>query len=270
MKDSLLKAWQITRETIETQGLELARWLGQCAGLLGLVGIAVVAVQKMPKPGQVAVDLSHLPGAAYVESRGTLLERIALTQRTAEEAREKQLEAFEQKSALERENTRMRAELGNWTTAAGYSKIYHIPVDMAFDIVDASIKTGIPHDLGFKLINVESQFHEKATSPVGARGLTQVMPGYRGPAPHVNPDSLYSRRVNLVVGFTFLRGLIDQYHGNKNLALVAYNRGPVKVAEALRQCRAGGDCHISNGYDRAVLSGGHTLASAAGGVESTW
>lgn len=77
------------------------------------------------------------------------------------------------------------------------------------------------------LVEAESSFLPDAVSPVGAVGLTQVMPatarwlGERGDLK--DPDS------NLDVGARYLSRLIDQFDGDLQLALAAYNAGPGAV-----------------------------------------
>jgi soluble lytic murein transglycosylase-like protein len=66
----------------------------------------------------------------------------------------------------------------------------------------------------------------------------------------ITREGLYDPNVNLRIGFRYLRGLVKEYKGDVNLALLVYNRGPVAVERA----RAGGD-NPSNGYDRIVTRG---------------
>src|SRR5439155_15743891 len=106
-------------------------------------------------------------------------------------------------------------------------------------------------ELAFRLVRLESEFNERATSRVGALGLTQLMPGTaklyeKG----VTADKLFDRDTNLRIGFRYLRVLLDQYKGNVRLALLAYNRGEDAV---WRDVRAG--VNPGNGYDLWVLKG---------------
>lgn len=77
------------------------------------------------------------------------------------------------------------------------------------------------------LVEAESSFLPNAVSPVGAVGLTQVMPatarwlGERGDL--TDPDS------NLDVGALYLSRLLNRFDGNLELALAAYNAGPTNV-----------------------------------------
>ena len=101
------------------------------------------------------------------------------------------------------------------------------------------------------LVNVESQFKERATSGVGAAGLTQVMlPTARYYDPKITKEKLYNRETNLRIGFRYLRDLIDEQRGNVKLALLTYNRGAQAVQNELSL-----GLDPSNGYDRKVMRG---------------
>lgn len=131
-----------------------------------------------------------------------------------------------------------------------YSSRYEIPADMAERITDIARAEGIEPDLAFGLVRAESEFNHRAVSPVGAVGLTQLMPStakyfrVNGTTRH----DLYDRDTNLRIGFRYLKTLIDKYKGNVRLALLAYNRGPDRVDDILR---AGGN--PNNGYVEMVL-----------------
>ena len=143
------------------------------------------------------------------------------------------------------------AQLARWNKIFTYSSQYRIGADLAADILDIAQAEGIDADLAFRLVRIESEFNERATSNVGAVGLTQVMPATakyfeKG----VTRDKLYDRKTNLRIGFRYLRTLIKEQKGNVNMALLVYNRGPVAVQHA----RANG-VNPSNGYDRVVMKG---------------
>jgi len=77
------------------------------------------------------------------------------------------------------------------------------------------------------LVEAESSFLPDAVSPVGAVGLTQVMPATAawlgGKGDLTDPDS------NLDLGARYLSRLIRRFDGNLELALAAYNAGPTNV-----------------------------------------
>ncbi|NUP55020.1 MAG: transglycosylase SLT domain-containing protein [Gemmatimonadaceae bacterium] len=133
----------------------------------------------------------------------------------------------------------------------GYSTQYRIRADLATTILDIASAEGIDPELAFRLVKLESDFNPRATSPVGAIGLTQVMPATaRYYVKGITAEGLYDPATNLRVGFRYLRGLVKEYHNDMNLALLVYNRGPVAVEKA----RAEGD-NPSNGYDRILTRG---------------
>ena len=143
------------------------------------------------------------------------------------------------------------AQLARWNRIFTYSSQYRISADLAADIYDISQAEGIEPDLAFRLVRVESQFNERATSPVGAVGLTQLMPETaKWFEKGVTRAKLYDRQTNLRIGFRYLRTLIKERKGDVKLALLVYNRGPVAVNAA----RANG-VNPSNGYDNAVTRG---------------
>lgn len=78
------------------------------------------------------------------------------------------------------------------------------------------------------LIWQESRWNINATSPVGAHGLTQLMPGTARQL-GVNPRDPIA---NLEGGARYLRMQLDQFGGDVEKALAAYNAGPARVARA--------------------------------------
>ncbi len=74
---------------------------------------------------------------------------------------------------------------------------------------------------------IESRFQTEATSPVGARGLMQLMPGT---ANHVggpgSADRLSDPSYNLSLGQRYIEELLGQLNGNLFELAAAYNAGP--------------------------------------------
>jgi soluble lytic murein transglycosylase-like protein len=87
---------------------------------------------------------------------------------------------------------------------------------------------GLPRNVFLSVINQESNFRPDAVSPVGARGLGQLMPDTAAEL-RVNP---YNPTENLEGSARYLRQQLDRFGGDMRLALAAYNAGPRRVAEA--------------------------------------
>jgi soluble lytic murein transglycosylase-like protein len=126
---------------------------------------------------------------------------------------------------------------------------FKVSPTLAQQIHNAAVANRIDPDIAFGLVRTESGFETSATSPVGAIGLTQLMPATarlfkRG----ITRSELRNPEVNLRIGFRYLRELMDKYEGDTELALTAYNRGPGTVDRVLRR---GGD--PDNGYAGMVL-----------------
>ena len=154
---------------------------------------------------------------------------------------------------LQAADTARRAtqRLQRWNKIYTFSRRWMVDTELARAIHDAALEAGIDPELGFRLVNVESQFKERATSGVGAAGLTQVMlPTARYYDPKITKQKLYGRETNLRIGFSYLRDLIDENHGNVKLALLTYNRGAQAVQNELSL-----GLDPSNGYDRKVMRG---------------
>lgn len=128
---------------------------------------------------------------------------------------------------------------------------FDVPVTLAEDIHEAARKEEIDPKMAFGLVRAESSFRKNVVSPVGAVGLTQVMPATaRWLVPGTTRSDLMNPSTNLEVGFKYLRKLLDRYDGDEKLALTAYNRGPGTVSRLLRKGR-----DPDNGYAAKVLTG---------------
>jgi soluble lytic murein transglycosylase-like protein len=168
-------------------------------------------------------------------------------------------------TALSEEALRLRAELGaargeldlapteldRWSRIFTYSTRYNVRADLATSVYDIALAEGIEPELGFRLVQAESEFNPRATSPVGAVGLTQLMPSTaRYFEKGITREALYDESTNLRIGFRYLRTLVREQKGDVKLALLVYNRGPVAVEASQREGR-----DPSNGYDRAIMKG---------------
>ena len=80
----------------------------------------------------------------------------------------------------------------------------------------------------------ESAFFPAARSPVGARGLMQLMPATgkevaRSLGTSHQKSDLYQVDHNVLLGSAYYKQLLDRYNGNRIFAIAAYNAGPHRV-----------------------------------------
>lgn len=126
-----------------------------------------------------------------------------------------------------------RAIAAGATDARAWRLVY--PVGEADLVATEAAARGVDPALVAALIRQESKFEARAESPVGARGMMQIMPAvgkelarYEKIRPY-DVAMLWDPSVNVKLGVAHLKSFTRHY-GSAELALAAYNAGPGRVA----------------------------------------
>lgn len=154
-------------------------------------------------------------------------------------------------TVVDRKQTDVIDNMASITLDTLYVKIVNVPApepdhngrfsvstDLSSKITHYAEKHGIDVSLAHGLVAVESSFNPYAVSPVGAKGLTQLMEPTAGEYLDVVTDSvLFDVDTNLDVGFNYLAYLLDRFDGDVYNALAAYNAGPTRISHMLESGR---------------------------------
>lgn len=120
-----------------------------------------------------------------------------------------------------------------------FDKVVH-PYEYYEYVSKYSKEYGIPEELIYAVIKVESNFDPNATSSVGAMGLMQMMPktfewltGAEHLGENLPTEALYDPDTSIRYGTYYLRYLYKKFN-NVDTTLAAYNGGEGNVAKWLK------------------------------------
>ena len=133
---------------------------------------------------------------------------------------------------------------------------------------EAAERYNVPLNLLKAIGKAESGFNANAVSPAGAQGVMQLMPST---ARALGVDDPFDARSNIMGGARYIAEKLNQYNGDIELALAAYNAGSGNVAKyggvpPFAETRN----YISRikGYMNGDLTTGKTVEKSASGSES--
>lgn len=107
----------------------------------------------------------------------------------------------------------------------------------------AATQLNVSQQLLFAIARQESAFMHDVRSSAGALGLMQLMPATgRETATRagmrINDQDLLRPEINIALGSRYLAQLLEDFNGNRAVAAAAYNAGPGRVRQWLRQTRS--------------------------------
>ncbi|HEY5975010.1 MAG TPA: lytic transglycosylase domain-containing protein, partial [Geobacteraceae bacterium] len=92
---------------------------------------------------------------------------------------------------------------------------------------------GVPESLVYAVMRAESAYQPAAVSPVGARGLMQLMPATAAAivknGKKFDADQLFTPELNIRCGTRHLKDLLERYDGDTIAVIAAYNAGAHNV-----------------------------------------
>ena len=105
------------------------------------------------------------------------------------------------------------------------------PYQSCFEI--ASRMHSVDLDLVLAVAATESNWDADARSDANAHGIMQIQwPGTARRLGVRRPAELYNPCLNITLGARYLRELLDQFGGDTERALAAYNYGPTRIARS--------------------------------------
>jgi len=189
-------------------------------GILLLVPLLMIKLASAPKPKIVKLMLPALQEQMLPQaSTNELFSKLSTSER-----------------ALFRAQTTFIASLIKNAASSHTS-----PKRLAYLITSESYKANYDPLFVTAVVLAESSFKAHAKSPVGARGLMQIMPAtgkYISESHGIHwkgTEKLYNESYNLELGIAYLQDLKKTFRGDIHRTLVAYNWGPGNVLKRKRQ-----------------------------------
>jgi soluble lytic murein transglycosylase-like protein len=118
-----------------------------------------------------------------------------------------------------------RASLPSWAPGAAAVLPAWVPAERRAQVWSAALANGVPPALLAAVLQVESGFDPAVTSPAGARGIAQLMPGTAASLGVADPLDAEQA----IPGAARLLARHLEEFGSPALALAAYNAGPGAV-----------------------------------------
>jgi len=117
----------------------------------------------------------------------------------------------------------------------GYALVYPRAWPEHFGEITAP--RGIAEPLAYAIVRSESLFNQRAVSRSGAMGLSQLLPSTAAETAKglkMNQYTLFDPRDNLTIGLTYYGYMLERFDRKPARAIAAYNAGPTRMAQWVR------------------------------------
>lgn len=132
------------------------------------------------------------------------------------------------------------ASVGFWAWPQPSVQRLRYPLMFRELVLQEAGRAQLPPSLVAAVILQESEFHPAACSPVGARGLMQLMPEtaewiHQALEARPGKPDLLEPTTNVRLGSTYLNYLRDRFEGQEVAMLAAYNAGPQQTQDWINE-----------------------------------
>lgn len=118
-----------------------------------------------------------------------------------------------------------------------FSKIKYLDSKTKKELIESitfsAKETGLPEKLIFLLVKHESSFRQYVVSSAGAAGYTQLMPATAKHFCNLHYNKIFETKTNILCGAKYLKRLMNEFDGDMQLALAAYNAGPNRIRKLI-------------------------------------
>ncbi len=117
----------------------------------------------------------------------------------------------------------------------GYALVYPRAWPEHFSEITAP--RGIAEPLAYAIVRSESLFNQRAVSRSGAMGLSQLLPSTAAETAKglkMNQYALFDPKDNLTIGLTYYGYMLERFDRKPTRAIAAYNAGPTRMAQWVR------------------------------------